>query len=66
MRKYPMQKTMGIDELKTNVKNAVKAAGPLLVSPKGLGPKQLQWCRDNLGNFAKYEAQVLASKGETE
>lgn len=29
-----------------------------------LGPKQLQWCRDNLANFAKYEQKAKASKGE--
>jgi hypothetical protein len=31
--------------------------------PSDLGPNQLQWCRDNLANFAKYEGQALAAHG---
>lgn len=30
-----------------------------------LGPKQLQWCRDNLGIFQSCEAQVIASRVTT-
>lgn len=30
-----------------------------------LGPKQLQWCRKNLGIFESCEAQVIASRVTT-
>lgn len=32
--------------------------------PSDLGPKQLQWCRENLPHFQRCEEQALASKGE--
>ena len=33
--------------------------------PSDLGPKQLQWCRENLPHFQRCEEQALASKGES-
>lgn len=44
--------------------NLRNAAAVKLARPSDLGPNQLQWCRDNLTNFAKYEAQAKAARGE--
>ena len=39
---------------------------PYRSRPGGLGPNQLQWCRDNIPSFAACERQaVLSQKGMT-
>jgi hypothetical protein len=54
-------KPLGQDDRMPVIKDVPIGAAPTYRS-EPLGPKQIQWCRDNLANFAKYQDQALASK----